>query len=227
MPLLGPAAIAMWWTITPDMRDEFEHWHSHEHFPERMAIAGFHRGSRWAAASQPHGTDFFVLYELQDYAVLTSTGYRQSLDNPTPWSRRLMPHHRQMVRSQCRVLASHGEGLGGQLLTVRLSPAPGQAGALQAQLEPLLAALPRQPGLTAAHLLRTDTPIAEATIEQRIRGGDAVADWVLLVGGYDAAALGQLRDAALADAALQTLGAAPGSIIGLHGLRHADSARAG
>jgi len=27
------------------------------------------------------------------------------------------------------------------------------------------------------------------TEEQKIRGGDATADWVLLVGGYDAAAI--------------------------------------
>jgi hypothetical protein len=29
------------------------------------------------------------------------------------------------------------------------------------------------------------------TEEQKIRGGDATADWVLLVGGYDAAAVEQ------------------------------------
>ncbi|WP_349741034.1 hypothetical protein [Roseateles cavernae] len=29
---------------------EFEHWHSHEHFPERLALPGFLRALRWADA---------------------------------------------------------------------------------------------------------------------------------------------------------------------------------
>ena len=50
MALLGQGAIAMWWDIAPDRRAEFEDWHTHEHFPERMGIPGFQRGSRWADA---------------------------------------------------------------------------------------------------------------------------------------------------------------------------------
>jgi len=41
MALLGEAAIAMWWDIDPSMRGEFEHWHSHEHIPERLSIQDF------------------------------------------------------------------------------------------------------------------------------------------------------------------------------------------
>ena len=46
MSLLGKAAVAMWWNIRPEQRSEFGDWHSHEHFPERMSIPGFRRGSR-------------------------------------------------------------------------------------------------------------------------------------------------------------------------------------
>ena len=40
--------------------------------------------------------------------------------------------------------------------------------------------------MTGAHLLES-VPMAAVpqTAEQKIRGGDASADWVLLVGGYD------------------------------------------
>ncbi len=46
--------------------------------------------------------------------------------------------------------------------------------------------LPRGQGLTGAHLLQS-VPMAATpqTTEQKIRGGDASADWVLLIGGYD------------------------------------------
>jgi hypothetical protein len=38
MALPGKAALAMWWDMAPGMRAEFEDGHSHEHFPERLAI---------------------------------------------------------------------------------------------------------------------------------------------------------------------------------------------
>ena len=206
MPLLGPAAVAMWWDIAPAMRDEFQDWHSHEHFPERLAIPGFRRGSRWADAAG--GTGFFVLYELEAYETLTSPAYRARLDAPTPWSTKLMPHHLGMVRSQCRVARSIGAGLGSVLLTVRLSPDPARRDALQAWLDESLVALPGTAGLVGAHLLRTETPSAPPTREQRIRGGDAEADWIVLVEGYDEAALRALGRGALDEAALAEAGAA-------------------
>ena len=55
MALLGRAALAMWWEMAPEMRADFEHWHAHEHFPERLASPGFHRGTRWSSASGGDG----------------------------------------------------------------------------------------------------------------------------------------------------------------------------
>lgn len=189
MPLLGRAAVAMWWDMAPALRAEFEDWHSHEHFPERMGIPGFLRGSRWASAAGGEG--FFVIYELDAYETLTSPHYLARLNSPTPWSAKMMPHHRNMVRSQCRVIESFGGGVAGAMMTVRLSPADGKAEALRSHLAATLPALPLQPGLTGSHLLQTQTPVAAMTKEQRIRGGDAEADWIVLVTGYDATVAGE------------------------------------
>ncbi len=183
MPLLGSGALAMWWDMAPALRAEFEDWHSHEHFPERMGIPGFRRGSRWADVKGGEG--FFVLYEMADYATLTSAPYLERLNDPTPWSSRMMPHHRNMVRSQCRVLESFGGVTAGFLATLRLSPLDGRDDALRGQLRGMLGALPTKPGIVGGHLLRTDTPAVQQTTEQKIRGGDAVADWIVLVAGYD------------------------------------------
>ena len=92
MALPGRAAVAMWWNMAAERREEFEHWHSHEHFLERMGIKGFLRGSRWSSADGAgNGEGFFVLYELEDYETLTSEGYLERLNNPTPWSTKMMP----------------------------------------------------------------------------------------------------------------------------------------
>lgn len=220
--MLGDAALAMWWNVAPDVRDEFEHWHSHEHFAERLALPGFLRASRWADAGGGEG--FFVLYELHDAAALTSPEYLARLNAPTPWSRRMMPHHRGMVRSPCRVLGSRGSAVAGHALTVRLSPAHGRQQALGRHLGELLQQLPGQAGLAGAHLLQTEAPALAPTTEQRLRGlADRAADWILLVTGYDARALQQLAATALSGEALAAAGAAPGAISAGHLLRLTSS----
>ncbi|WP_343737292.1 hypothetical protein [Achromobacter sp.] len=183
MAMLGKAAIAMWWDIAPAWRAEFEDWHTHEHFPERMGVPGFLRGTRWTSAQGGEG--FFVLYELEAYETLVSPGYLQRLNAPTPWSTKLMPQHRNMIRSQCRVVESVGGGLARYALTIRLSPLPGSEEALRAYLKAHAAAAAAQPGLSGAHLIVTDTPAMNATTEQKIRGGtDRAADWIYVVNGY-------------------------------------------
>jgi hypothetical protein len=217
MALLGESALAMWWDMAPGMRAEFEHWHSHEHFPERLALPGFLRASRWAAVDGGEG--FFILYELQEHAALSSPEYLARLNAPTPWSARLMPHHRNMVRSQTRVLHSHGAGVARHAMTLRLSPREGEAQRLQAELAALVKALPPRAGLGGAHLLRTDAPAIAPTTEQKIRGNaDGSADWVFVVCAYDLDALqAQMRDT-FAPAALEAAGAEPGSITGWYSL---------
>ncbi len=188
--MLGAAAVAMWWDVPPEVREEWEDWHSHEHMPERLAIPGFLRGSRWAS-----GDSYFVLYEVDGFATLTGGPYLERLNDPTPWSRKMMPHHRNMVRSLCEVRASFGRGVAQVVATLRTEIA---ADALQP--------LPGRKGLTAAHLLRSRPMAGMAqTIEQKIRGGDAGAKWIALIGGYDADAV-----------AVACREIAPGAAVGLY-----------
>jgi hypothetical protein len=122
--MLGRAAIAMGWDIPPKMKAEFEDWHSHEHMPERLAIPGFLRATRWIALSgEP---SYFILYEAARLATITGGAYLEHLNHPTPWSRKMMPHHLNMTRSLCRVRASFGGGIAQALATIRFAPAPGQ-----------------------------------------------------------------------------------------------------
>lgn len=177
--MLGRAAVAIWFDTAPEVRAELEDWHTHEHMPERLRIPGFLRGTRWIAQSgEP---SYFVLYEAARLAVLASGPYLERLNDPTPWSRRMMPHHLRMTRSACRVRASFGAGVAQAMATVRYSKG-------RISRETLLE-LPRRKGLTGAHLLHAQAQAAAPSEEQKIRGGDASADRVLLIGGYDPAAV--------------------------------------
>jgi hypothetical protein len=206
MAVLGGAVLAMWWDMAPSVRAELEHWHTHEHFPERLALPGFLRASRWADAAGGEG--FFVLYELERHEDLSSPEYQARLNAPTPWSTKLMPHHRNMVRSQCRVLASRGGVVAGHALTLRLAPLPGREAELQAAIERTLEGVATRPGLCGAHLFRTETPAIAATVEQRIRGNDRAADWILVASACEAKALEDLQRGEWSAQALLDAGAA-------------------
>ncbi len=196
--MLGRAAVAMWWDVAPQMQAEFEDWHTHEHMPERLGIPGFLRGTRFIAPDQP---SYFVLYEARSLAVLSAGPYLERLNNPSPWSRKIMPHHLNMVRSVCSVRATFGGGVGLALSTVRFCPPRGQARKIAARLaQDVMPAVPQRKGLVAAHLLQSRTMGAgPRTTEQEIRGGDAQADWVLLVHGYDAEAVAEFLGSHLQD----------------------------
>ena len=187
MALLGKAALAMWWDMAPELRAEFEDWHSHEHLPERLGIPGFLRGSRWVSTDGRNS--YVMLYEAQSEATITAGPYLERLNNPTPWSRKMMAHHGNMMRSLCRVQAAFGAGLGRFLLTARFAPQPGEEAVLEARLRAELPSLPARKGLMAARFLRGIPQQGGPTQEQKLRGGDATADWIVLISGYEAAAV--------------------------------------
>lgn len=206
MSMLGKAALAMWWDVSPDVRQELEHWHAHEHVAERLSIEGFLRASRWTDASGGEG--FFVMYELRDHAVLASAPYVARLNAPTPWSTKMMPLHRHMVRTQCQVIHSHGAVTARHALTLRCSPVDGQEDALRHQLGVLAESVSQRPGIVGLHVLRHEAPQMAATTEQKIRGNaDRAADWIIVVSGYDIDALRKLAGEELSAAHLLALGA--------------------
>jgi hypothetical protein len=198
------------------MKSEWEDWHSHEHMPERLGIPGFLRGTRWIAESgEP---SYFVFYEVTNLGKITSGAYLERLNNPTPWSRKMMPHHRNMVRSLCRVRASFGGGLAHALATIRCAPSPGSGKSLSSWLAAdVMPTLPQRKGLTGAHLLESHSAAGVAqTAEQKLRGKDASADWVLLICGYDIDAVKAVVADPLAPDRLQAHGAQHGAVEGLY-----------
>jgi len=220
MALMGRAALAMWWDIAPEDRPGFEHWHSTEHFAERLGVPGFLRGTRWVALSgSPH---YFVMYELTDLDVMSSPAYRDRVNNPTAWTTQTMAKFRNMTRSQCRVLGSEGSGVAHAMLTLRFSPQPDRAEPLRTWLiGQLLPRLASKPGVSSAHLLENavpPVPFEQQTAEQKLRGGDASADWALLANGYDLQAVSELAQKELSADLLTQQGVAPGQVAGVYRL---------
>ena len=132
--------------------------------------------------------------------------YLERLNNPSPWTSRMMPSYRGMTRGFCSVSGSFGVGLGQAGLLIRLKPATGMESSLRSWLlEEALPGLPARRGLGSAHLFEGAlTP--RMTTEQRIRGADAGVDWVLFVTGYSDDAVAGLAQADLSRAKIENHG---------------------
>ena len=220
--MLGKAAVAIWCDVAYGVRPEFDHWHAHEHMPERLAIPGFLRGSRWVAE---RGEGYFILYEVQSEAVVTGAAYLERLNNPTPWSRKMMPHHRNMVRGLCRVEASGGTALGQALATIRFSADGARSAELLPWMRSALAAMPKREGLVAAALLRDiGRAPARETTEQRLRGGDTAPECIALVSGYRADKVADIVAQEFGEENMRKHGAAPGRVAALYRLAFALAA---
>jgi hypothetical protein len=205
MPLLGSAAMLLLFDVDPDVIDEHDRWHTHEHLPERLSIPGFLRGTRWVAIDG--APRCMVLYEVASLQTLSSEAYLTRLNNPTPWTTRIMPHYRGMARGLCSVLGSFGQGQGGTAALVRFTPDESRSADLHAWLcDELLPRVPMMAGLGSAHLLR-GAQAAAMTNEQRIRGVDRGVDSAVIVAGYDRDAVSACAAALCAADALPTHGA--------------------
>ncbi len=192
--LVGEAFVAIWHDIVPEGKAEFYAWHTREHMPERLAVTGFLRGRRYLAE---RGTpEFFNLYEVEAPAVLTSSEYLARLNDPTPWSKRALPHFRNVSRSLCQLGASLGRSQGGRMLTVTFEAIPGMEEGLGRFLaDEALPTLFNRPGVVGAHFGVADRSGSEiATSERRARGDlTRVPGWVVLLEAVSVSAATEAR----------------------------------
>ena len=216
MALLGSAAMLLWYDIIPEQIAEHDDWHTRQHFPERVGIPGFIRAQRWVSNSP--GSRYFVVYEVADIDILSSAPYLERLNNPTPWTSRVMPGFRGMVRGFCKLDSSYGSVLGTTGVTLRYSAAPGQEDRLRRWLHgDLVPDLMLRKGVTSAFMLRSERA-PEMTAEQRIRGRDAGVDRALLVTGYLPELMAGLAQSELGASSLEAHGASPGATSGVYQL---------
>ena len=204
MPLLGKAAMLLSFDIVQEAISEHDDWHTHEHLPERLSIPGFLRGTRWIALQgQPR---YFVIYEVEQLATLTSSAYLERLNNPSPWTSKMMPQYRGMTRGFCSVAGSFGLGMGHAGLSIRFNPTESAPALRHWLLQDILPSLPSRPGIGSVHLFEGALTPA-MTNEQRLRGADAGVDWALLATGYSEEVLASLAHVGLGNAQLEQHGA--------------------
>lgn len=202
MTLLGSGVLAIWNGIAPGAEQDFAAWHVTEHIPERVGLPGFLRGRRYVATSgRPK---YFNFYETEAVETLTSQAYLVRLDDPTPWTRRVVAQFQETSRTVCSVEATLGRGEGGWIETIRVRFASAHRDLLVSLDRQQLADIVAAPGIVGLHVLQgrpSESRLRSA--EKALRNEpDRVVDWVILVEAVEADCLAALRAGPLSNNAL-------------------------
>lgn len=213
MSLAGLGAVCIWHDLLPEARDDFHQWHNREHMPERVGIPGFRRGRRYVAIS---GTpEYFNLYEADSAEVLGGQDYLNRLNAPTEWTRQVVPSFRNVSRSICRVMYTHGVGQGAFILTQRFDVGErDRPQVVKALRQRLLPPLCDNKGIAGVHLCLADESISKVeTAEKKARADTTqVPTWIILIEGNSSADIGA-AGAALEKELQPLIGAAASPIL--------------
>ena len=164
MTILGRAALGFWTDIVPGAEEDFNRWYVEQHFPERLAVPGFLRGRRYLSARG--APKYFTLYETAGPEVLRSPVYMERLNNPTEWTRRVLPNMRNAIRNAFRLLHSVGREEGRAGVALRIDPAAGREEELRQRYQgEILGELTRIPGVLSATLYEAE-PVATGVITE-------------------------------------------------------------
>lgn len=185
-----PGLLLVMHDIPADLEDDYNRWYHEEHLAERLALPGFVSARRYrAVGSQPA---YMVVYKCHAIDALTSSAYRQVLDNPTDLTRKLLPKLQNVTRAACRETWSSGNAIGGNAIIVQCKAKEGKKGEARDFIKDSFATRLKQSGrMVSMSLWESD---AKATAESnsdmaRRASPDHYADWVLLVESYDLACI--------------------------------------
>lgn len=194
--------LAIWHGVEAGFEPSFDDWYDRQHHRERVNIPGFARARRYLNLDA--GPRYFVRYEVDDAPVLASAPYLNALNNPTEWTRTLMPRYRNTTRAVFRFVAGAGDADGGELVTLRLAGDDVDAARAFGRRE--MAALVTAPGVLRVEVWKTDSAVSTLrTEEKKLRGTtDNVVGQAILVEGSN---IDRLTDA-VARHLLPFLGAA-------------------
>ncbi len=147
---------------------------------------------------------YFNFYETEEVGTLTSPGYLERLNAPSDWTRAVVRHFRDTIRTPCTIAFSAGLGDGGWMGTIRLTGNPRDAGSLEESLGMTLLA---EAGVVAVHLLEGVGDSGGATAEKALRGQpDGHAAWILMIEAVSGEAIEGAYAGAASDQALANLG---------------------
>jgi hypothetical protein len=219
MPLHGKGMLIVFTEVKASDERDLNEWYNREHIDERVNLPGFHRARRYVAV---RGTPkYLATYECDSVGDLATPGYLQLLANQTPWTQAVMARFTQFHRLTLRVQVDMTHGVGGAVAAVRFVPDPHERKPLVAWLQGTV--LPKaiaRPGMLGAAVAENDLEVAHAPLRHQSMDHPRAdeAEWVALLEGADAGAVGAAARSVFTLSALKNFGVAVAPTIGTYRL---------
>ena len=166
--------LAIWCEIGPGDLADYHNWQTQEHIADRVYSPGFLGMRLFTSVANPCA--HFFLYATESAAVMSSPPYLQILDNPSPWTQRLMPKFGPFDRAVGEKIVKIGRGFGSHVLASRVRVGGGTAELTDAiAVTTMLQQLVNLPDTMGVRLLATDRATtgiasAEKTMRSSVEG---------------------------------------------------------
>ena len=219
MPLHGKGMLIVFNEVKARDERDFNEWYNREHIDERVNLPGFRRARRYVAV---RGTPkYLATYECDTVGDLARPGYLALLANQTPWTQAVMARFTQFNRMTLRVQVDLTHGIGDAIAAVKFAPDPHKRRALMAWLKET--ALPKaiaRPGVVGAAAGENDPEVANAPLQDKSMDHPKAdeAEWVVLLEGGEAGAVGAAARVTFTLANLKTFGVSVAPTIGTYRL---------
>jgi hypothetical protein len=219
MPLHGKGMLITLTEVKARDERDFNEWYNREHIDERVNLPGFHRARRYVALRG--SPKYLATYECDTVEDLATPGYLHLLANQTAWTQAVMARFTAFHRLTLRVQVDLTHGVGGAVAAVRFVPDPRERKALVAWLKET--ALPKaiaRPGLVGAAAAENDLEVANAPLQDKSMDHPRAleAEWVVLLEGADAGAVGAAARTLFTPSRLKVFGVKAAPIVGTYRL---------
>ena len=219
MPLHGKGMLITLTEVSARDERDFNEWYNREHIDERVNLPGFHRARRYVAVRA--APKYLATYECDSVADLATPDYLKLLANQTPWSQAVMARFTHFDRLTLRMQVDQTHGIGGALACVRFVPDPRRRKALVEWLSTTaLPGIVQRPGMLGAAAGENDLEVAHAPLQDKSMDHPRAeeAEWVVLLEGADASAVGAAARSTFTAAKLRPFGVETAAVIGTYRL---------
>lgn len=168
--------LAIWCDIDAADLADYRAWITREHIADRTLLPGW-LGARFCVAIDNPCSHFF-LYATQSAQVFSAAPYIQVLNNPSPWTRRIMPRFGAFDRALGEQLFKLGNGYGAYLMVARIRHFGAlEARAAQRQLQPFL----ELPGVVSVRCMRLDRAATDIQSQEKTMRSGPEGDFHFLL----------------------------------------------
>jgi hypothetical protein len=169
--------LAIWCEIATTDLVDYHNWQTQEHIADRIYSPGFLGMRLFTGVDNPRA--HFFLYATESAAVLSSPSYLNIVNNPSCWTKRLMPRFGRFNRAAGEKLVKIGRGFGSHVLASRVRTDDRQLDA--AETKDALRCFINLPDTIGVRLLATDLAATAINSEEKVLRGSIEGDFNYLL----------------------------------------------